>query len=107
LVTSGTYCTGPSSAAYGTWWTYTSAAYSGSGTIQALYACMFDQNGVIFTSCGVGYNAVFVNACWSNNTGLPRDFPAVYQYDGGARHTIVGRTDDSPNHSQCRQAFET
>ncbi|WP_205699020.1 hypothetical protein [Conexibacter sp. SYSU D00693] len=71
--------------------TYNRAQYTGGGNIQELTVGLRGN-------VQVGFNTTFVSICYSNGA-ISRG--TLRQYDGGANHTIYGRVDDSPNHTNC------
>jgi hypothetical protein len=48
-------------------------------------------------------NTTSYGHCWSGN--VPPNYGLIRQFDGAASHTIYGRNDDSPNHTNCTPAF--
>ena len=100
LVTSGVIsCPGPLSSSYGTWWTYTSNTYNGSGTISQMRVYMADTQHGYFTQSWYANNTTFVHGCWYR-TIASSDYGLLYQWEStGARHTLDGHNDDSPNHT--------
>jgi hypothetical protein len=96
------YC---SSTAYSQW-TYVSNTYSGGGNITRMRAGLFSY-GAFTVDIGYRYadNATFVSSCTYG--GFRTSFGAINQYESsGARHSLTGHVDDSPNHTNCFVVYD-
>lgn len=108
VVASGGYCSGNLSGGYGTTWRYTSNTYPGAGSIDYMWAGMnqYYAGSYYAYDYGIGaYNTTFVNVCYTGTSGH-NNYGVIFQLEAsGAGHTLVGRNDDSPNHTGCIPAY--
>lgn len=98
----GSACTGFATAPEQQKWTYVSSRYNGAENIDEMGAVMaYAPSRTLYTFERIAFNATFVSACYFGELGTS-NYPLIRQFEAsGARHTLFGYADDSPNHTNC------